>query len=64
MVTRCFTFGFSHAFPNGFIKITAESREACRETMFRDFNDKWAFDYSEEEIERQLKMFPRMYEVK
>ena len=59
MVTRCFTFGSSHAHPLGtFVKITAETAEACRAEMMRRYGPKWAFDYSESQIEDQKKRFP------
>jgi hypothetical protein len=62
-VTRCFTFGFAHAHPNGFVRITGESYADCRAEMMQRYGNKWAFDYSEDEIADQLKRFPQMYEV-
>ena len=64
MTTRCFTFGFNHAFPDGFVKITAEDHAACRAEMTRRYGNEWAFEYSEKQIEEQLIRFPQMYEVK
>ena len=63
-VTRCFTFGFAHAHPNGFVRITAPTYKECRAEMARRYGNKWAFDYSEEQIADQMKRFPKMYEVK
>jgi len=63
-VTRCFTFGFGHQHSNGFVRITAPTYEGCRAEMVRRYDNKWAFDYSEEQIVDQMKRFPQMYEVK
>lgn len=63
-VTRCFTFGFGHAHPNGFVRITRANAPECREEMVRRHGAKWAFEYSEEQIADQMKRFPMMYEVK
>ncbi len=62
-VTKCFTFGFSHAYPNGFVRITAATEAECREEMVRRYGKQWAFEYSEEQIADQLKRFPWMFEV-
>ena len=62
-VTRCFTFGFGHSRPCGFVRITAATQPACREEMVRRYGEKWAFEYSEEQIADQLHRFPEMYEV-
>jgi hypothetical protein len=64
MTTRCFTFGFAHAHPSGFVRITAADASACRDEMIRRYSNKWAFEYSEEQIADQMKRFPQMYEVK
>lgn len=61
--TRCFTFGFCHAHPNGFVRITGPSKEWCRKEMFRRYKNKWAFEYSEEQIGAQMKRFPQLHEV-
>lgn len=62
-VTRCFTFGFGHQHPNGFVRISAPTRAECRAEMARRYGNKWAFDYSEEQITDQMQRFPQMYEV-
>jgi hypothetical protein len=62
-VTRCFTFGFGHQYPNGFVRITRATAADCRREMIRRHGVKWAFEYSEENIADQLKRFPQMYEV-
>ena len=63
-ITRCFTFGFSHQYPNGYVRITAPTYAECRAEMVRRHGNKWAFEYSEDQIADQLKRFPQMYEVK
>lgn len=62
-ITRCFTFGFGHRYPNGFVRITAPTYAECRAEMACRYENKWAFDYSEEQIADQVKRFPQMYEV-
>ena len=43
-----FTFGFNHAYPNGFVKIQAEDPTKARIEMIKRFGKKWAFQYDEE----------------
>jgi hypothetical protein len=62
-VTRCFTFGSCHSHPNGFVRITADTVGECRAEMFRRYRNKWAFEYSEEQIADQQKRFPQLHEV-
>lgn len=61
-VTRCFTFGSGHAEKLGipwksFVRITAESDDACRNEMFKRYGNQWAFSYSEEQIAEQVRKF-------
>lgn len=63
-VTRCFTFGFGHRYPHGYVRITAANSVECRREMIRRYGKQWAFEYSEEQIADQLKRYPQMFEVR
>ena len=44
-----FTFGFGQLNQGKFVKIEAETYEKAREIMVSVFNDKWAFQYEEDD---------------
>lgn len=64
MVTKCFTFGFGHSHPHGFVRIARATEPECREEMFRRYGNQWAFEYTEAEINDQMTRFPLLYEVR
>lgn len=56
-----FTFGYGHAYPDGYVKIHGTFAEA-REKMFERFGPKWAFQYDEEAFMPQIERW-NMYDV-
>ena len=58
-----FTFCGNHKYPNGYVKIFANDFGEARQKMFDMYEDKWGFQYTEEEFEGQVEQFG-LYEVK
>ncbi len=54
--TWYFTFGFSHAFPRGYMKITGTFHTA-RNKMIEKFGTKWSMQYSEEQFAGQVEKY-------
>ena len=51
-----FTFGFSHAYPKGYVKINGTFSET-RQKMFSKFEDKWSMQYTENKFIPQIERF-------
>lgn len=58
-----FTFGSGQAFPNGYVKISAESSEIARQEMFNRFGSNWCWHYAEKEFLPQIEKY-NLHEVK
>jgi len=52
-----FTFCGIHEHKNGYVKIIAKDVYSARERMFEVYNEKWGFQYSEEEFLPQIKQY-------
>lgn len=48
MKSFIFTFGSSHAHPNGFVRINAPGAQLARLEMFKHYGRKWSHQYEEE----------------
>jgi hypothetical protein len=66
-VTNYFTFGFDHSCPetekdlsNHYVEITAPTEELCRQLMFQFYEDKWAFQYEDEDSVENLILYEKI----
>lgn len=54
MITNYFTFGHGQENYGKYVTILAEDENEARELMFKQYGDKWAFQYPEKEYEEAI----------